>query len=151
MLKKIKTILYQFVSDQIESKINLAHQVFDEANESAVSETKSSAGDKHETSRAMSQLEVEKAGKYLVETQKMKSILGLLEPEKEKTVCSLGALVETTQGNFYLSIAIGKTEIENKAYFCVGMNSPLAQALINLKKGESYVIAGKKFDILSVQ
>jgi hypothetical protein len=150
-MQHIKSILYQFVSDQIDSKINLAHKVFDEANESVVSETKSSAGDKHETSRAMSQLEVEKAGRYLVETQRMKSILGLLEPEKEKTTCCLGALVETTQGNYYLSIAIGKTEIEKKEYFCVGMNSPLAQALLNLKEGGSYVVAGKKFEVLKVR
>lgn len=149
-MQNIKAILYQFVSDQIDTKINLAHKVFDEANESVVSETKSSAGDKHETSRAMSQLEVEKAGKYLVETQRMKSILSLLEPEKEKSTCCLGALVETTQGNFYLSIAIGKTEIENTEYFCVGMNSPLAQALLNLKEGGSYVVAGKKFEVLKV-
>ena len=150
-MQNIKTILYQYVSDQIESKINMAQQVYDEASESVVSETKSSAGDKHEVSRAMSQLQVEKAGKYLVETQRMKSILSLLEPDKEKSACSIGALVETTQGNFYLSIAVGKVEIDNKEYFCVGMNSPLAQALLNLKKGGSYVVAGKKFEVLKVQ
>ncbi len=100
-MNAIKSLLYQFVSDQIDAKINLAQQVYDEANESVISETKSSAGDKHEVSRAMSQLQVEKAGKYLVETQRMKSILGLLEPETVKSTCCLGALVETTQGIFY--------------------------------------------------
>ena len=105
-MKNIKSQLYQFVSDQIDAKINLAQQVYDEANESVVSETKSSAGDKHETSRAMSQLEVEKAGKYLLENQRLKSILGFLEPDNKRTTCCLGAVVETTQGNFYLSIAM---------------------------------------------
>lgn len=149
-MKSIKSQLYQFVSDQIDLKINLAQQVYDEANESVVSETKSSAGDKHETSRAMSQLEVEKAGKYLMENQRLKSILGFLEPDIERQNCCLGAVVETTQGNFYLSIAMGKVEIENKTYFCVGMNSPLAQAMINYKKGDFYTVAAKKYQIISI-
>ena len=149
-MKTIKSQLYQFVSDQIDAKINLAQKVYDEANESVVSETKSSAGDKHETSRAMSQLEVEKAGKYLMENQKLKSILGFLEPKNVRTNCCLGAVVETTQGNFYLSIAMGKVDFENKTYFCVGMNSPLAQAMINLKSGDSYIVAGKKYEIVEV-
>lgn len=149
-MKNIKSQLYQFVSDQIDAKINLAQQVYDEANESVVSETKSSAGDKHETSRAMSQLEVEKAGKYLLENQRLKSILGFLEPDNKRTNCCLGAVVETTQGNFYLSIAMGKVDFDNKTYFCVGMNSPLAQAMINLKTGDIYTITGKKYQILSI-
>ncbi len=149
-MKNRKSQLHQFVSDQIHAKILLAQQVYDEANESVVSETKSSAGDKHETARAMSQLEVEKAGKYLMEAQRMKSILGILEPTVERTNCCLGAVVKTTQGNFYLSIALGKVKIENEIYFCVGMNSPVAQVMFNLKKGDFYSIVGKKHEILSV-
>lgn len=149
-MKTTKHQLFQFVSDQIDLKINLAQQVYDEANESVVSETKSSAGDKHETSRAMSQLEVEKAGKYLMENQRLKSILGFLEPNIERNNCCLGPVVATTQGNFYLSIAMGKVDIQHKTYFCVGMNSPLAQAMINLKAGNFYSVAGNKYEILDV-
>ena len=46
------------------------------------SETKSSAGDKHETGRAMIQLEMEKASQQLLVVTEMKDILKKLSIEK---------------------------------------------------------------------
>lgn len=134
----------------IESKIQAAQDALEEATESVHAETKGSAGDKHETGRAMAQLEVEKAGKVLHETQQMRSVLSLLEPEKPKDKCIAGALVKTTQGLFYLSGGIGKIDIDGESVFCIGMNSPVGQALIGKQQGETYAVAGNTFSILEI-
>ena len=55
-----KKEVYVIYCEQIEQKIQSATQSWNEANESVLAETKSSVGDKHETGRAMAQLEVVK-------------------------------------------------------------------------------------------
>lgn len=148
MISKRK--IYTALEIQLNSKIKAAQSTLEEATESVHAETKGSAGDKHETGRAMAQLEVEKAGKHLQETQQLKSILHILEPEVIKNNCNVGALVKSTQGLFYLSIGIGKIIAAGQEIFCIGMNSPLGQALMNKTTGEKYTVAGKDFEILEI-
>jgi hypothetical protein len=145
-----KKEVYSIFCQQIEQKIQSATQSWNEANESVLAETKGSVGDKHETGRAMAQLEVEKASKILNETKQMSSILQLLEPEKTKLKAELGALIETDLGIFYLSTGIGKIEIDNQSVFCIGMNSPIGKSLLNKKNSEKFYFADKEGTILNI-
>ncbi len=147
---KNKVQIFNAFRSHIEARIQSAQGALDEATESVHSETKGSAGDKHETGRAMAQLEVENAGKILQEAQHLGAVLHLLEPEKGRETCSVGALVESTQGMFYLSGGIGKIEVDGQEIFCIGMNSPLGQALLGKRAGEKYIVAGKEFEITRV-
>lgn len=56
----------------VENRFQTIQNTINEIQESLLSETKSSAGDKHETGRAMLQLEREKSGNQLAEIQKIK-------------------------------------------------------------------------------
>jgi hypothetical protein len=145
-----KKEVYTIFCQQIEYKIQSAHQSWNEANESVLAETKGSVGDKHETGRAMAQLEVEKAGKILNETKQMSSIIQLLDPEKIKSNAELGALVETSLGTFYLSSGIGKIEIDNQSFFCIGMNSPIGKSMLNKKMNEKFIFSEKEGIILKI-
>jgi len=145
-----KTAIYAALKLHIESRISFAQQGLEEATESVHAETKGSAGDKHETGRAMAQLEVEKSGKVLQEAQQMKQILNLLEPEKPRTSCVVGALVESSAGLFYLSIGLGKLDVAGTSVFCVGMHSPVGQALLHKKAGERYKIGASETEILAI-
>lgn len=145
-----KQTVYEAFKTQVETKIRLAQRALDETAESVHAETKGSAGDKHETGRAMAQIEMENTGKVLFEAQQLASVLHLLEPGKSKTACALGALVETTQGIFYLSGGIGKLNVDGKAIYCIGMSAPLGQALLGKGVGDEYVVGGRTFEILRV-
>ena len=145
-----KKEVYNIFCQQIEQKIQSAIQSWNEANESVLSETKSSVGDKHETGRAMAQIEVEKASKILNETKQMGSIIQLLEPEKTSQKAELGALIETDLGLFYLSTGIGKIEIKNQTIFCIGMNSPIGISLLNKRNDEKFYFADKNGIILNI-
>lgn len=145
-----KKEVYSIFCQKIEQKIQSATQSWNEANESVLAETKGSVGDKHETGRAMAQLEVEKASKILNETKQMSSILQLLEPEKTKLKAELGALIETDLGVFYLSTGIGKFDIDNQIVFCIGMNSPIGKSFLNKKISEKFYFADKQGIILNI-
>ena len=72
-----KQKLIQRCSNYLKDKINSLNAIINEVSEASNSENKSSAGDKHETSKAMMQLEIEKLGTQLKEAE-----LQLLEFEK---------------------------------------------------------------------
>jgi hypothetical protein len=60
---------YNACSDYLKDKIQSLNTIINEVSESSNSESKSSAGDKHETSKAMMQLEIEKLGTQLKEAE----------------------------------------------------------------------------------
>ncbi len=79
--KEEKLTLYKLCFDFIENKRHTIQQTIAEIQQSLTSETKSSAGDKHETGRAMLQLEREKAGQQLAEIQKLQEHLSKVNPK----------------------------------------------------------------------
>ncbi len=120
------------------------------AQESANEEGKSSAGDKHETGRAMAQLESEKAAKQLQEAMDLLAILKRIDPEAVHQSAGLGSLVTTDQGNFYLSVAVGKVEVEGFNCFAISVNSPIGAKLLGLKVDGTTEFNGKVYKVLAV-
>lgn len=141
----IKQSLYSQCIDFVENKILIAQQAVNMAQESANSETKSSAGDKHETSRAMAMLEQSKNAQALGELIKMKPVLQALEPTTKivQSSIELGSLIITSNKNFYISIAAGKLTYGGLSFFAISPASPIGKALLPLKKGDSLVFRGQ--------
>lgn len=149
-LPQIKKQLYQQCVDFVDQRINNSLTAIRNAQESANTEVKSSAGDKHETGRAMAQLETEKNGIQLAEANKLKQVIGLIDPEKEHVKVELGALVITNNGSYYISVSIGKMTIGSQMYFGVSAVSPIGQALLHHIKGDEVIFNGRKFLIKEV-
>src|SRR5690606_37486162 len=84
MMKKneLKQLLFDKCSEYIETRLSTIQSNIGEIQESLTSETKSSAGDKHETGRAMLQLEREKAGQQLAEIENVKNALAQINIKK---------------------------------------------------------------------
>ena len=66
------------------------------AQEAANDDTKSTAGDKHETGRAMMHLEREKGEMQLIEAEKLKSFLDRVDISKTYQTVQTGSLVLMT-------------------------------------------------------
>jgi len=77
-----KNALFNACLEFVDSRLNAITHTINEIQVSLTSETKSSAGDKHETGRAMLQLEREKAGNQLAEIKKTKEILFKIDVSK---------------------------------------------------------------------
>ena len=97
------------------------------------SETKSSAGDKHETGRAMLQLEMEKLGKQMLEVQKMHQVLQSINLDQHSEKIHLGSLIFTDNMNFFLSVSLGKIVFEDQTFFAVSPSAPIGKLLLGKK------------------
>ncbi|MFC4267973.1 3-oxoacyl-ACP synthase [Polaribacter marinivivus] len=115
------------------------------------SETKSSAGDKHETGRAMLQLEMEKAGQQLANIQQMKETLAKIDVTNKSTNAHLGSLVKTNTGNYFLSVSAGQLKVDNELYFAVSVSSPIGKLLLGKSVNEQVMFNSKNIKLLSIK
>jgi transcription elongation GreA/GreB family factor len=150
MADDIKTKLYNYCVTAIEEKLAIINSVLNNAQDSANHETKSTAGDKHDTARAMAHLESEKNAKQLGEINKLKKVLPYLKDHKTKDVADLGSLVKTNAGNYYLSISLGKANIDNATYFLISAVTPIGKLLIGKNVGDAIKFNGKAIEIKEI-
>ena len=119
--------------------VQLRAQTIDEiisSNQKALSsETKSSAGDKHETGRAMLQLEMEKAGQQLASINQMKMVLAKINLDAS-TSAKLGSLIITDKANYFLAISAGEIKIESIIYYAISPSSPIGNLLLGKQTGD---------------
>ncbi|MBA3970943.1 MAG: 3-oxoacyl-ACP synthase [Bacteroidetes bacterium] len=146
----IKVKLHKHCLDFVEQRISNVRSVINNATESANEDTKSSAGDKHETGRAMAQLEQEKGAKQLNEALHMKSQLHKIDPTKASNIVGRGSLVVTTEGNFYISVAAGKAVIDDLICFAISPESPIAKSLSGLSISQSAIFNQKSYTIQDI-
>ena len=133
----IKRHLLEHCTQFVQHKKNVISKSIESNKEDLYSETKSSAGDKHETGRAMIQLEMEKAGQQLSEVTIMQEVLSKIVIGKKSEVVCLGSLIKTTKGTYFLAISVGQLIIENETYFVVSTNSPIGSQLLGKSVSES--------------
>ena len=146
----IKKELYDACLIFIENRLIIINATISEIRESLMSETKSSAGDKHETGRAMLQIEREKAGNQLAEIQKVKQTLLKIDVTKTTNIVGLGSIVYTTKNNYFISISAGEIKANNIAYYAVSPNTPISQLLLSKKSGDKISFRDQSFQITSV-
>ena len=138
---------HQFVNNRLQ---NIEETI--SSNQAALqSETKSSAGDKHETGRAMLQLEMEKAGQQLANIQQMKETLAKIDVLKKSTNAHLGSLVKTNTGNYFLSVSAGQLKVDNELYFAVSLSSPIGKLLLGKSVNEQVMFNSKNIKLLSIK
>ena len=107
-----------------------ARTAFEELQTSLEGESKSTAGDKHETGRAMVQMEMEQAAARLSRVEGMMRQWHALEPLRGREQVRPGAIVSTDQGGFILGVAWGKFEGPGDATWrAISSDAPLAQAM----------------------
>jgi hypothetical protein len=146
----IKVLLHAACATFVTQRIEAAQAAMLTAQESANSETKSSAGDKYETGRAMAQEERNRNAVQLQQALQLQGELARINPEPSDAVRP-GALVQTSMGYFYISISAGKLTVEGHDYFAVSAAAPVAAALAGKRSGEEAIFNGKAVRILGVQ
>lgn len=146
----LKKEVHQACIQKIQGQLELLQNAISQAKESLNSESKSSAGDKHETGRAMAQLELEKLGGQFESALKLYQLADRLPFEKSLKTIKSGSLVLTENFVYYISIGLGKTDLkfEGREIYTISPASPLAQGILGLTKGEEYGLQGRTNRIL---
>lgn len=147
---EVKKHLYNYCLEFVESKLKTINNSILELQHSLQSETKSSAGDKHETGRAMLQIELEKAGKQLLEIQKTKDILKKTDITKSSEIICLGSLVFTTKSNYFIAISAGNISIDYQQFYTISTDTPMGQLLISKSIGDEVFFRDEKIKIENV-
>jgi len=147
---KIKEALFKECEVFVNNRLQTVEEVMTSNQKALQSETKSSAGDKHETGRAMLQLEMEKAGQQLAGIAEMKVILSKIDVLKVAKIAHLGCVVNTDFANYFLSISAGQLMIEDKMYFAISVSSPIGKLLLGKKVGDFFDFNGKSIQIKSI-
>lgn len=150
MKSELKIKLHEQCYLWVEERIAEARKTMQETQAAANEETKSSAGDKYETSREMMRQEQDKAARQLMENLKLKQVLDSLRPEAKHEKVQPGSLLQTSQGNFYISISLGRLMVEKEEFMMISPVSPLGMQLMGKKKGEEVELNGRRFFIEEV-
>lgn len=135
-MKAFKEKLLEHCKFVLDRKIELISFSMDEIRGSMENETKSSLGDKHETSRARMQSEHEKLAWQLDELKGQYELLNKVDLAKSTEVASNQNLIVTDKGLFFIVIPLGKVEFDEKVVFVISPVSPLGKNLMGLKAGE---------------
>jgi len=147
LTKETKINVLNACSKIVAKKISTYQNALTEAQESANNETKSSAGDKHETGRAMAQLETEKLTAQLTEASKLEQALQIINTDIVHESIRLGTLVKTNNGIFLIAVSLGKVTVNDIAYFVISTVSPIGEQLIGLKQQDFFTFNGRKYII----
>ncbi len=133
----IKLKLHAACLEYVTARLALEQRGLAEAFETGNADTKSSAGDKYETGRAMAHLDQEKFARMIAETSELRERLMKIDPKRVCDTVVPGAAVITNRGAFYCAISADDIEIDDEEFCTISLASPLGQALSGKGAGES--------------
>jgi len=115
-------------------------------------DTKSSAGDKHETSRAMAQLEIERQLERISGARSLLDLAGKVVLDRACDEVGFGNLVKTSEGLYFLAVGFGRVELDTTSTcYCISMQSPIGSALKGLAVGAAFEFQGRSVRIESIE
>ena len=144
--QKVYTQYLQSIND----KIGLLRSTLNDLKESSSNETKSTAGDKHETALAMLQIEQKNVSQQLKEALDQKILLEQINPAVSKQEAGSGSLLKTNRGYLFLSVALGKIIVDGDCNYSHFTPLPLGQKLLGLKVNDTAEINGIQYVIESI-
>ena len=147
----VKQKIYNHCLQLVDDNIALLQKVLQDLKESGMNETKSTAGDKHETALAMLQIEQTNIRKQLQNVLHKKEVLEKIDPAKSTNKIVNGSLIKTNRGYLFISIASGKVTIGNFTVIVLSPQSPLGVKLIGLSAGDKTEINNTEYIIESVE
>ena len=127
----------------LQKKIQVIEDALKDTQSSANSDTKSSAGDKHETSRAMAHIENERLAGQLLALQQQVEVLNKINPAITSEVVSFGSVLKTETTTFFISTGIGKVINSESIFFAIASNSPVGMKLKGKRIGDEVKIGNK--------
>lgn len=137
-IPELKQQLHNLCVQYINNRIATAQMAMELANSSANEETKSSAGDKYETTREMIQQEMDKLSAAIADAITQKQLLEQISTQRVYDTVQVGSVVVTDKNTFYISIGAGSLVLNEKKYLAISPSSPIGQKMIGLTAGEKF-------------
>jgi len=146
-----KELIINTLNAQLHLKLENYKKSLNDLHEGNKNESKSSAGDKYETSRSMTQIEIGMISNQIQKTELDLATLNLASKKVfKKNSIESGSLILTSLGYYFLAISFGKININNEQVMVLSPNSPIGKLLTDSKLGKSIVINGQEIKILEI-
>ncbi len=142
--------VYAAYQDQIQSRINTLQTALEELKISLQSETKSTAGDKYETGRAMVHIEQENLGRQLAALQEQQTALAHIDINAYTGTIIAGSLVHTSQGYLFPGVVLGKLVVDAVPVFALSPSAPLGLVLMGKTRGDTLTFRNTVYHIEAV-
>jgi hypothetical protein len=94
--------------------------------------------------------DLEKNAQHLNDATKMMETLKQINPKIQNESGTLGSIVFTQTNVFFLSVSVGKIELENSSYCAISLQSPIGMLLRNKIKGEQINFNGTCYTITNI-
>ena len=143
-----KSEILNIIQIKLSEKIENLERLINETRASN-NETKSSMGDKFETSREMVQQEINTLQIQLNENRNSRNSLKTINTNLHQTI-GLGSLVQTEKGFFYIAVSLGEIISNEQKIFVISTESPLGKALHGKKKGDEILLNNMKQTVNTV-
>ena len=142
-----KSDILEIVQKKLSEKIETLERLISETRASN-NETKSSMGDKYETSREMVQQQINTLQLQLNENRRAHTFLITLNVNPHQII-GVGSLVETDKGLFYIAVSCGEIIYEGKKIFVISPESPLGTSLLGKKKNDQITLNNSAQNIVN--
>jgi hypothetical protein len=142
-----KVEIHETILKLLTNSIVQAKKDYELAKESRDSDTKSSAGDKFETGREMMQREMDKISASIDQSKSQLNFLSKINLHRPYSNVDVGCLMKTDHGIYYISIGLGKVEINADSIYAISLDSPIGQLFKGKRVGDILEFRGKTFKI----
>ena len=150
MSEQLKKSLLKSCFEFVQLKQNILQESLSDSKNSLSAESQSTAGDKHDTSRAMMHLEIEKKSSQLKGIDDLKRVLNQIDPTQKSSKIGLGSIIETASGHYYIAINAGKIVVDKQEFIAISLASPIAQKFKNTPLNTDVLVMGKLYKVLNV-
>ena len=134
----------------LRERIDTAREAMKAAQDSANNEEKSSAGDKYEVGRAMSQINRDRCAGQLDEATQELMKLQSIDTGKVYEKVNNGAVVVCRDTRYFIATGLGAISYEGYKVIVLSPMAPLSILLRGNVKGNKVTFNGKNFEITNV-
>jgi transcription elongation GreA/GreB family factor len=145
-----KKVLKEKCISIIQERMETLRVAMEQAQISANQETKSSAGDKYETSRAMGHLEKDMYARQFVETGKELVSISSIDCSVKNLSVTPGSFVKCGDISYFILAGIGKIIYDGEMIYVISPNAPVARLLLGKTTGDTVTINKKKYQIIEI-
>jgi transcription elongation GreA/GreB family factor len=149
-LTSLKISIVRHLQQMLEEALLETKQALAAMQESLTSETKSTAGDKYETGRAMVQIELQKLSAQHDKLSAQLQTLAKVDPQRACASVEFGSLVQTAQESYFFAIPAGKITVDGQVHYAISMASPIGSLLQGKTVGQSAAFQGRELRITGV-
>lgn len=148
--QELKFELQQQCKDLIKIRYEIVNKTIANIEQALRDESKGTSGDKHHTERAMLQIEREATGKQLREIEKVMLQLDKVTISDVSETIRLGSIIETNQANFFISISVGKLQVDEIIYLGIAPAAPIGRCLLGKVKNDQFNFNGVIYKIIKI-